>query len=157
MWDYNALFDLLSLTPEANHAGLMFFSDHGTPDAWVNIHGYGCHTFKWVNKNGEFVYIKYSFIAKHGQKQFTADEAIRMSGEDPDYSKRDLWDRIERGEEIEWTAKVQVMKPEEADMNILGFDPFDVTKVWPRDQFPVSTFNILTTNFTRPKQNTNMS
>jgi catalase len=80
--DQNSLFDLLANTPEGNHAGLMFFSDHGTPVGWKNMHGYGCHTFKWVNKNGEFVYIKYHFIAEHGQKQFTADEATILSGED---------------------------------------------------------------------------
>ena len=137
--DYNSLFDLLALTPEANHAGIMFFSDHGTPDGWSNNHGYGCHTFKWVNKEGNFVYIKYHFLAKQGQKQFTAPEAIRLSGEDPDYSKRELWEAMENGQEIEWTANVQIMQPEEADANILGFDPFDVTKVWPRAQFPVSS------------------
>lgn len=62
-----------------------------------------------------------------------------MSGVDPDYSKRDLWDAIEKGEEITWTAKVQIMEPNEADPEKLGFDPFDVTKIWPRDQFPVRT------------------
>lgn len=95
------------------------------------------NTYHRVNKDGKFVYIKYHFIAKHGQKNFTEPEAIRISGEDPDYSKRDLWETIEAGEEVEWTAKVQVMQPEEADPDLLGFDPFDVTKVWPRGQFPV--------------------
>ena len=80
------------------------------------------------------------FIAKHGQKQFNYDEAIRTMGEDPDYSKRDLWEAIDRGEEPEWTTKVQIMQPEEADPEKLGFDPFDVTKVWPRDQFPMHDF-----------------
>ncbi|KAI7570925.1 heme-dependent catalase [Hortaea werneckii] len=144
--DYDATFDLLGCTPEGNHAGLMFFSDHGTPDGWINEHGYGCHTFKWVNKEGKFVYIKYHFIAKHGQKQLTQPEAIRISGEDPDYSKRQLWDAIERGEEIEWTAKVQIMQPDEADPEKLGFDPFDVTKVWPRKQFPMHDFGRLVLN-----------
>jgi catalase len=137
----------------------MFFTDHGTPNAWRNMHGYGCHTFRWwvlieqnvsqslqanakkcssrVNASGQFVYIKYHFIADHGQKQFTADEAIRMCGEDPDYSKRDLYAAIERGEKISWTAYVQIMKPEEAVPEKLGFDPFDVTKIWPRRMFPV--------------------
>lgn len=99
-----------------------------------------------VNKNGKFVYIKYHFIAKHGQKQFTEPEAIRISGEDPDYSKRDLWDAIEAGEEIEWTAMVQVMQPEEADPDKLGFDPYDVTKVWPRRKFPMQEFGRLVLN-----------
>ncbi|PVH69568.1 putative vegetative catalase [Cadophora sp. DSE1049] len=144
--DYNSLFDLLALTPEANHAGMMFFSDHGTPDGWKHNHGYGCHTFKWVNKNGEFVYIKYHFLAEHGQKQFTADEAMRISGVDPDYSKRELWETMERGEEVGWTAYVQIMQRQEADANLLGFDPFDVTKVWPRAQFTMHEFGRLVLN-----------
>ncbi|KAI6782379.1 uncharacterized protein J7T54_001236 [Emericellopsis cladophorae] len=144
--DHDALFDLLANTPEGNHAGLMFFSDHGTPQGWRFKHGYGCHTFKWVNAEGRFVYIKYHFIAKHGQKQFTDSEAMQMCGEDPDYSKRDLWQAIEKGEEIEWTAHVQVMDPNEADPDSLGFDPFDVTKVWPRKQFPMRKFGRLVLN-----------
>nr|RBQ91288.1 hypothetical protein FVER53263_05529 [Fusarium verticillioides] len=144
--DHDALFDLLANTPEANHAGLMFFSDHGTPQGWRFNHGYGCHTFKWVNSNGEFVYIKYHFIAKHGQKQFTDSEAMQMCGEDPDYSKRDLWEATENGEEIEWTAHVQVMDPRQADLDKLGFDPFDVSKVWPQSQFPMKEFGRLVLN-----------
>ncbi|TKA45978.1 hypothetical protein B0A54_03663, partial [Friedmanniomyces endolithicus] len=100
----------------------------------------------WVNKKGEFVYIKYHFLAKHGQKQLTEPEAIRISGENPDYSKMQLWDAIEAGEEVEWTAKVQIMKPEEADAEKLGFDPFDVTKVWPRKEFPMHEFGKLVLN-----------
>ena len=90
-----------------------------------------------VNVKGEFVYIKYHFIANHGQKQFNADEALKYGGEDPDWPKRDLWEAIDKGVEITWTAHVQIMKPQEADPQNLGFDPFDVTKVWPRDHFPV--------------------
>lgn len=69
-----------------------------------------------------------------------------MCGEDPDYSKRDLWGAIERGEDPEWIAYVQVMQPEQADPDILGFDPFDVTKVWPREQFPLQEFGRLKLN-----------
>ncbi|KAJ5548442.1 hypothetical protein N7513_005676 [Penicillium frequentans] len=146
--DHNSLFDLLGNTPEGNHAGMMFFSDHGTPQGWRANHGYGCHTFKWVNGEGKFVYIKYHFLADDGQKQFTNDEATRLSGEDPDYSKRDLWQAIEKGEKVSWTAHVQVMDPEDADPDKLGFDPFDVTKVWPKSQFPLQEFGklVLTRN-----------
>ncbi|MCJ1353651.1 MAG: hypothetical protein MMC33_003638 [Icmadophila ericetorum] len=144
--DYDSLFDLLACTPEGNHAGMMFFSNHGTPNGWRNNHGYGCHTFKWVNKEGRFVYIKYHFLAKHGQKQFTAEQAIKMSGVNPDYSKQDLWEAIENGEEIIWDAKVQIMEPQEVDPELLGFDPFDVTKVWPRKQFPMHDFGRLVLN-----------
>lgn len=63
---------------------------------------------------------------------------MKVSGEDPDYSKRDLWDAIENGETIAWRAKVQILEPEDAYAKKLGFDPFDVTKVWPKKGFPVS-------------------
>ncbi|KAI5799078.1 catalase [Geopyxis carbonaria] len=135
--DYNSLFDFLANVPESNHAGLMHFSNHGTPKGWRFQHGYGAHTFKWVNAEGKFVYVKYHYIADHGQKQMTWPEAVRMSGEDPDYAKRDLWETLEKGERPTWTLKVQIMQPEEANPPTLGFDPFDVTKVWPRGQFPM--------------------
>ncbi|KAI0151654.1 heme-dependent catalase [Xylariaceae sp. FL1272] len=144
--DYDALFDLLANTPEANHAGLMYWSDHGTPRGFRFNHGYGCHTFKWVNKNGKFVYVKYHFLASHGQKQLTWPEATRVCGDDPDFSKRDLWQAIEKGEKLEWIAKVQVMEPDQADPEKLGFDPFDVTKVWPRKLFPMKEFGRLVLN-----------
>jgi catalase len=85
------------------------------------------------------VYIKYHFYADHGRKEFTAEEAIQMCGEDPDFSKRELYRAIEKGEKTSWTAYVQIMSPEDADPTRLGFDPFDVTKVWPKSQFPVRT------------------
>jgi catalase len=111
-----------------------------TIDSWTNESGFGCHTFKWVNANGKFVYIKYHFLPKGGSKQLTRQEANRLGGEDPDYSKKELWNKIENGTHPEWTAYVQVMDPEEADPAKLGFDPFDVTKVWPRKQFPMQEF-----------------
>ncbi|KAJ3564887.1 hypothetical protein NP233_g7999 [Leucocoprinus birnbaumii] len=134
--DYNSLFDFLANVPESNHAGLMFFSDHGTPRGWRFMHGYGCHTFRWVNADGQFVYVKYHYCDEAGRRDFTWSEAVQMSGEDPDFAKRDLWGAIERGEHPAWTMNVQIMSPQEADPDKLGFDPFDVTKVWPRDKFP---------------------
>lgn len=135
--DYNSLFDFLANVPESNHAGLMFFSDHGTPRGWRFMHGYGCHTFRWVNNAGQFVYVKYHYIDDAGRRDFTWPEAVQASGEDPDFAKRDLWSAIERGQTPSWTMKVQIMSPEDADPDKLGFDPFDVTKVWPKEQFPV--------------------
>ena len=102
-----------------------------------------------VNQKGEFVYVKYHFLADGGQKQFTRQEAVEMSGINPDYSKQDLWQAVENGEPISYTAYVQVMQPDEADPAKLGFDPFDVTKVWPRGAFPVRSpfvFSLSLTN-----------
>ncbi|KAH6906234.1 catalase [Coprinopsis sp. MPI-PUGE-AT-0042] len=144
--DYNSLFDFLANVPESQHAGMMFFSDHGTPKGWRGFHGYGCHTFKWVNKDGSFVYVKYHYINDDGQKQFSWPEAVAMSGADPDFAKRDLWGAIEKGEYPSYTMKVQIMRSEEADPAKLGFDPFDVTKVWPRTLFPMHEVGRLVLN-----------
>ncbi|KAI0491096.1 catalase-like domain-containing protein [Xylaria cf. heliscus] len=98
-----------------------------TPVGWRFNHGYGYHSFKSTDQKGEFAYIKYHFIVKHGQKQFGRDEAIKWSV-------------------VKWTAKVQVMKLEEADPGILRFDSFGVTKAWPRDKFPIYEFCRLVLN-----------
>lgn len=90
------------------------------------------------------MYIKYHFLADGGQKQFTRQEAVQLSGENPDYSKEELWERLEAGKPATYTAHVQIMKPDEADPMKLGFDPFDVTKIWPRGQFPMHEFGKLT-------------
>ncbi|KXN85827.1 Catalase [Leucoagaricus sp. SymC.cos] len=145
--DYNSLFDFLANVPESNHAGLMFFSDHGTLRGRRFMHGYGCHTFRWVNNAGQFVYVKYpDYCDEAGRRDFTWPEAVRMSGEEPDFAKRDLWAAIERGETLTWTMKVQLMPPQEADPDKLGFDPFDITKVWSRDRFPVFGRLVLSKN-----------
>lgn len=94
--DYDATFDFLANVPESNHAGTMFFSDSGHPDGW-NFHGYGCHTFTWVNLQGERTLIKYTFKKKGGQKFMDFDQVQKWSGIDPDYSKKDMYNQIEGG------------------------------------------------------------
>lgn len=94
--DFDATFDFLANVPESNHAGTMFFSDSGHPDGW-NFHGYGCHTFTWVNEAGERKFIKYTFKKKGGQKFMSFEESQKYSGIDPDYSKRDMYNQIENG------------------------------------------------------------
>ncbi|KAG0137508.1 catalase-like domain-containing protein [Tuber indicum] len=68
-----------------------------------------------VKQEGQFVYIKYHFICDQGSAQLAWADAIQRCGDDPDFSKRDLWQTIEKGEPVSWTAKARVMKPEEAD------------------------------------------
>lgn len=128
--------------------------------------GYGCHTFAMVNANGERHYVKFHWECHQKKEQFNHDETLRIQGIDPDYSKRELFELIENGGEAKWVARfvlsstflqslitsfysrwtmsIQVMKPEEVPN--LDFDPFDVTKVWPRAQFPLQEVGVLTLN-----------
>ncbi|KAI9005329.1 catalase-like domain-containing protein [Gaertneriomyces semiglobifer] len=142
--DYDSWYDFLANVPESMHAGTMLMSDHGTPVGWRFMDGYGCHTFKWVNKEGVQHYVKYHFLSEQGKKQFTWEEAIKMSGEDPDFAKRDLWDHIEEGGEAKWKICVQVMPA--ADAAKTPYDPFDVTKVWPHKDYPLKEIGRLVLN-----------
>ncbi|KAI1320888.1 catalase-like domain-containing protein [Xylariaceae sp. FL0255] len=80
----------------------------------------------------------------------TWEEAQHICGKDPDFLKRNMWNAVERVAELEWTAKVQIMHPDHANPEGMGLDPFDVAKVWPRDQFPkkgITTWVSICTKF----------
>jgi len=142
--DFNAWFDFLSQVPESNHAGLMLFSDYGTPKGWIHMSGYGCHTFAMVNAEGDRHFIKWHWRCHQKKERFNWEETEKIQGVDPDYSKRELFELIENGGEVKWTLELQVMKPEQVHQ--LGYDALDVTKVWPRDQFPLQPVGELVLN-----------
>jgi len=132
--DANMFWDFLSLTPESVHQVTILFSDRGTPKSYRHMNGYGSHTFKWYNDEGEYFWVKYHFKTDQGIQNLTREEAERLKGVDPDHATRDLYDAIERGDYPSWTLQVQVMNPEEADD--YRFDVFDVTKIWPHRDYP---------------------
>jgi len=133
--DASMMWDFWSLRPESIHQVMFLFSDRGTPDGFRHMNGYGSHTFKLVNANGEAVYCKFHIKAAHGIKNLPAEEAMRIAGSDPDYSLRDLYNAIERGDYPEWKVFIQVMTFEEAER--FRWNPFDLTKVWPHSEFPL--------------------
>ncbi|GMA62506.1 catalase [Alicyclobacillus fastidiosus] len=133
--DPNAIWDFWSLSPESLHQVTILFSDRGTPRTLRNMHGFGSHTFQWVNDKGEAVWVKYHFKTEQGIDNFTREEAIRVAGEDPDYHTRDLYEAIEQGDYPAWKVYVQIMPLEDAVT--YKFDPFDVTKVWHYEDYPL--------------------
>ncbi|VDM45936.1 unnamed protein product, partial [Toxocara canis] len=132
--DANMMFDFWTLRPESTHQVMFLFGDRGTPDGYRHMNGYGSHTFKLVNKDGNAVYCKFHVKAKE-IKNLPADVAERLMGEDPDYSIRDLYDAIERGDFPEWKFMIQVMTFEQA--RNYQYNPFDVTKIWSHKEFPL--------------------
>lgn len=142
--DLEATIDFLAANPESMHAGAMFFSDSATPVGWRFMDGFGCHTFKWVNANNEYVYVKYHYVPEAGKKNFTFEQAQKMCGMDPDFAKRDLWEHIQNGNEAKWTVHVQIMTEEESKKT--SYDPFDVTKVWSHHDFPLHQLGVLVLN-----------
>jgi catalase len=132
--DPNMFWDFLSLTPESLHQVTILFSDRGTPCSYRNMNGYGSHTFKWYNDNGEIFWVKYHFKTDQGIQNLTREEAEHIKGADPDHATRDLHDAIKRGEFPSWTLQMQIMPAKDAEN--YRFDVFDVTKVWPHGDYP---------------------
>lgn len=129
-----AFWDFLSLHPESLHQVTILFSDRGVPKSYRHMHGFGSHTFKWVNAQGEAVWVKYHFRTKTGIENLNAHEATIIAGEDPDHATRDLFNHIAGGGTAEWELSVQIMPLKDAET--YKWDPFDVTKVWSFKDYP---------------------
>ena len=127
--------DFLSLTPESIHQVTILFSDRGTPKNYTHMNGYSGHTFKWYNDRGEYVWVKYHFETEQGIENLTAEEALSLKGKDPDHATRHLYHTIQRGKYPTWKVYVQIMLPEQAKS--YRFFPFEITKVWFHNDFPL--------------------
>ena len=145
--DPSMMWDFWSLMPEALHQVTILFSDRGIPASYRNMNGYGSHTYSCypasgrVGTNGEQAaeperfWIKIHMTTDQGIKNLTADEAQKMDGKNPDSARQDLYESIERGEFPSWTMSWQIMP--EADARSYAIHPFDLTKVWPHDDYPL--------------------
>ena len=130
-----AVWDFWSLSPESLHQVSILMSDRGIPVTLRHMHGFGSHTFKWVNAEGDGVWVKYHFKTEQGVKNLSPDVAAKLAGENPDYHTEDLFNAIEKGDSPSWKLYVQIMPLEDADT--YRFDPFDVTKVWSQKDYPL--------------------
>jgi catalase len=130
-----AVWDFWSLSPESLHQVTILMSDRGIPATLRHMHGFGSHTFKWTNAEGDGVWIKYHFKTEQGVKNLSPEVAAQIAGENPDYHTEDLFNSIEKGDFPAWKLYVQIMPLEEA--NTYRFDPFDVTKVWSQKDYPL--------------------
>ncbi|MDW4510605.1 catalase KatA [Priestia megaterium] len=130
-----AVWDFWSLSPESLHQVSILMSDRGIPATLRHMHGFGSHTFKWVNAEGDGVWVKYHFKTEQGVKNLSPNVAAKLAGENPDYHTEDLFNAIEKGDFPSWKLYVQIMPLEDADT--YRFDPFDVTKVWSQKDYPL--------------------
>ena len=106
------------------------------------MNGYCCHTYQWINAEGESFWVKYHFKTDQGVEFFTQDEADRWPRSTPTTTSATCYEHIERGEFPTWTLKVQIMPFEDA--MTYRFNPFDLTKVWPHRDYPCSEVGQLT-------------
>ncbi|XAH25824.1 catalase [Xylophilus sp. GW821-FHT01B05] len=140
--------DFWSHAPESTHKVTMLYSDRGTPDGYRHMDGFGTHTFSLINAAGERVWVKWHLKTQQGIKNLSADEAKRLAGSDPDYAQRDLFNAIAAGRFPKWDVAIQVMTEAAAVAweKKTGWNPFDVTKVWPYGDFPRIPVGVLELN-----------
>jgi catalase len=129
------VWDFWSHNPESLHQVMFVFSDRGTPATYRHMHGFGSHTFSFINDKNERNWVKFHFNSLQGIKNFSPEEAAKMRGEDPDHAQRDLVEAIDRGEFPRWAMKVQIMS--EAEAKTYRWNPFDLTKTWSQKDFPL--------------------
>ncbi|HXA29954.1 MAG TPA: catalase [Candidatus Angelobacter sp.] len=133
--DNDMQWDFWTLSPESAHMVTWLMGDRGIPKTWRHMNGYTSHTYMWINRGGERVWVKYHFKTELGVQHLVQAEADRIAGENPDHHIQDLTTAIARGDTPVWNLFVQVMPFDDAAD--YRFNPFDLTKVWPHGDYPL--------------------
>ncbi len=136
--------DFISLTPESMHMVMWAMSDRAIPRSLRMMEGFGVHTFRLINEAGHSQFVKFHWRPVLGSSAVVWDEAVKISGADPDFHRRDLWEAIDRGDFPEWELGLQVF--DEATAADLPFDVLDPTKLIPEELIPVKLVGRMTLN-----------
>ncbi|WP_433828517.1 catalase [Actinoplanes sp. CA-015351] len=144
---HDTFWDFVSLHTEAQHHTMWNMSDRGIPRSYRTMQGFGVHTFRLVNANGETVLVKFHWKPKLGVHSLTWEEAQLLNGVDPDFHRRDLYDAIEAGAFPEYELGVQVF-PDTPEETFAGIDLLDPTKIVPEELAPVQPIGKLILNRT---------
>jgi len=141
---HDTFWDFVSLMPESVHMQMWVMSDRAVPRSYRMMQGFGVHTFRFVNEKGESVFVKFHWNPLAGTHSLDWDEAVKISGADPDFHRRDLWEAIEAGAYPEYELGVQVFTEREAER--FSFDVLDATKIVPEELVPVKPIGKLVLN-----------
>jgi len=127
--------DFWTSLPEAFHQVTIVMSDRGIPATYRHMHGFGSHTFSFINADNERFWVKFHFKTHQGIKNLTDQEAQDLVGKDRESHHRDLYESIENQNFPKWTMYVQIMPELEAEQ--VNFNPFDLTRVWSQKEYPL--------------------
>jgi len=141
---HDTFWDFISLMPESMHMVMWAMSDRAIPRSYRMMEGFGVHTFRFVNEQGKSHFVKFHWKPLLGVHSVAWDEAQNISGKDPDFHRRDLWEAIETGNFPEWELGVQLI--DEKDEHKFEFDLLDPTKLIPEELVPVRIIGKLTLN-----------
>jgi catalase len=141
---HDTFWDFISLMPESAHMIMWLMSDRAIPRSYRMMEGFGVHTFRLINAKGESNFVKFHWKPLLGVHSVAWDEAQNISGKDPDFHRRDLWEAIEAGAFPEWEFGVQIIP--EKDEHKFEFDLLDPTKIVPEELVPVQRIGKMTLN-----------
>ncbi len=141
---HDTFWDFISLMPESTHMIMWAMSDRTLPRSFATMQGFGIHTFRLVDAKGKSSYVKFHWKPKAGLASTIWDETVKVAGADPDFQRRDLFERIGRGDFPEWELGVQLFDDEFA--NSLPYDVLDATKVIPEEILPIRTVGRMVLN-----------
>src|SRR5690606_16625805 len=141
---HDTFWDFISLMPESMHMIMWLMSDRAIPRSFRMMEGFGVHTFRFVNENNESCFVKFHWKPKLGTHAVVWDEALKISGNNSDFHRLDLWEAIESGNFPEWELGVQIVP--EADEKNFDFDLLDPTKIIPEEQVPVTIIGRMVLN-----------
>lgn len=136
--------DFWTLLPEALHQVTVVMSDRGLPQSYRHMHGFGSHTFSFISPANERFWVKFTWKTQQGIENLTDQQAATLVGNDRESAQRDLYTSIERGQYPQWKLYVQIMP--EADALTYPINPFDLTKVWPHQDYPLMEVGMLELN-----------
>ena len=139
---HDTFWDFASLSPESTHMLMWIMSDRAIPRSFRMMEGFGVHTFRLINQAGESTYVKFHWRPTLGMASVIWDEALKISGADPDFHRRDLWNAIDEGNFPEWELGVQLFDEEFAKN--FDFDVLDATKLIPEEILPLRIIGKMT-------------
>ncbi|MEV8049536.1 catalase [Streptomyces bacillaris] len=142
---HDTFWDFVTLHTEATHHTLWNMSDRGIPRSYRMMEGFGVHTFRLVNAEGDSTLVKFHWKPKLGVHSLVWEEAQIAAGVDPDFHRRDLADAIEAGAFPQWELGIQTF-PDTPEQNFAGIDLLDPTKIVPEEMAPVQPIGLLTLN-----------
>ncbi len=132
---HDTFWDFISLMPESTHMIMWAMSDRTLPRSLATMEGFGIHTFRFVNDKGKSTFVKFHWKPKAGLQSTIWDETVKITGADPDFHRRDAFERIRRGQPLEWEMGVQLF--DEKFANAQPYDVLDATKIIPEEVLPV--------------------
>ncbi|MCS2162881.1 catalase HPII [Scandinavium sp. H11S7] len=132
---HDTFWDYVSLQPETLHNVMWAMSDRGLPRSYRTMEGFGIHTFRLINAEGKSTFVRFHWKPVAGKASMVWDESQKLTGRDPDFHRRELWEAIEAGDYPEYELGLQLI-PEEDEFTF-DFDLLDPTKLIPEALVPV--------------------